>query len=227
MRRTVLNWSGGKDCALSLYRLQAGQEYEVAALLTTVAQAEERILTHGTRVELLHRQAKALDIPLHIVRVPKDAPQSQYQRLHDEALEDLKKRGIGSVAYGDIRLQDVRDYREKQLARIGMRGVFPLWLDDSHGSMRDLLDLGFKAQVVCVDTARLPESFLGREVDDGFLSDLPEGVDPAGEDGEYHTFVHDGPLLSRPIPSVRGPVFHYDRFAFLDMEVPADEAEAR
>jgi uncharacterized protein (TIGR00290 family) len=218
--RIVQAWSGGKDSCLTLYELQQGDEYEVVALLTTVTQGYDRISMHGVRRALLEEQSAALGLPLRIVSLPEKASNEQYEMLWRRELADLRRDGIGAVAFGDLFLEDVRRYREENLAKVGMRGVFPLWQRDTTALAREFVRAGFRAVTVCVDPAKLDPSFVGQHIDRDFLGRLPAHVDPCGENGEFHSFVFDGPLFARPVLFTVGKVVERDGFWFGEL-VPA------
>lgn len=199
MKKAVFCWSGGKDSALALYRVQQAGEYEVCALLTTLNGAHQRVSMHGIEEKLLDLQAEAIGLPLIKVMVI-EATNSAYESAMLKALSAYKERGIHYVVFGDIYLQDIRRYREQLLGHIGMEAVFPLWGMDTHRLLDAFIAEGFKTITCCVDEAVLDSSFAGKVIDATFAGLLPEGVDPCGENGEYHTFCYDGPIFSRPIP---------------------------
>ncbi len=217
--RTLLAWSGGKDCALALYELTRGGDAEIAALLTTVTEGYDRISMHGVRRTLLAAQAAALGYPLEEVPIPPQCSNEVYEQRMGQALEKYRRAGVLDAAFGDLFLADVRAYREERLGRIGMRPVFPLWGRDTGELTRQFIRLGFRAIVVCVDTQALDQAAAGREYDESFLDDLPPGVDPCGENGEFHTFVYDGPLFRNPIQVERGEnVLREQRFYYCDLQ---------
>jgi uncharacterized protein (TIGR00290 family) len=210
-------WSGGKDSALALHALAAQPELRVAGLLTTVTEEYDRISMHGVRRALLQRQAESLGLPLHAVLIPPHCVNATYEARMKDALEQHLARGIHRVAFGDIFLEDLRAYREHNLARIGMEGLFPIWKRDTRELALELMRLGFRAVAVCIDPRVLDSSFAGRELDKAFFSDLPPGVDPCGENGEFHTFVFDGPHFQRPVPFRIGERVLRDEFYFCDL----------
>jgi len=217
VEKVVLLWSGGKDSALALHALCGAGEYAVAALLTTVTEGYDRVSMHGVRRLLLERQAVAVGLPLTQVRIPKNCSNAEYAARMASACEEMKEIGLHTAASGDIFLEDVRRYREGQLAQAGMRGVFPLWGRDSAQLAQAFVAAGFAAVTVCVDARVLGEEWVGRVYDARFLADLPPGVDPCGENGEFHTFVYDGPLFREGIAWVRGDVvLRDDRFYYCD-----------
>ncbi|MFD2247224.1 diphthine--ammonia ligase [Pontibacter ruber] len=197
--KCIFNWSGGKDSALCLHHVLQEGKYEVEALLTTLSNTNRRVTMHGVRQELLQQQAQSIGLPLQQVLLPENAGIDAYNELMQVSLRPLWEQGIKQSIYGDINLEDLRKYREEQLAHVGMQAVFPLWGRPTHELVREFIHLGFKAVVVCVNARLLDASFTGRLLDEQFLKDLPAGVDPAGENGEYHTFVFDGPIFKEPV----------------------------
>src|SRR3989442_3955323 len=217
----LVAWSGGKDSALALRAILGDARYRVAALLTTVTGEYDRISMHGVRRTLLRRQAESLGLPLEEVVISPGASNDEYEANMGVALAALRTRiaGLDTVAFGDLFLADVRAYRERMLARMGMRGLFPLWLRDTRALAADFVRQGYKAVLACVDSRVLPGAFAGREFDVALLRDLPSGVDPCGENGEFHTFVYAGPILRAPVPHRRGAiVVREGRFVYCDLE---------
>lgn len=213
----AIGWSGGKDSALALNALLRDEQYRVAGLVTTVTRDFGRISMHGVRRELLHQQAAALQLPLTEVFIPRGASNSDYESAMAAALTELRDRGIGTVAFGDLFLADIRAYRERQVAGLGMECLFPVWGEDTAELAERFIADGFRATICCVDPARLPQTFCGRAFDQSLLDDLPEGVDPCGENGEFHTFVSDGPGWSRPVDVECGEVVSRDGFWYCDL----------
>ncbi|GAA3917452.1 diphthine--ammonia ligase [Hymenobacter algoricola] len=199
-----MNWSGGKDSALALYHVLHDARYEAVHLLTSVNAHYQRVSMHGVRVALLDAQAARIGLPLTKLELPEQPDMADYERLMLAALAPLRARGIQHAVFGDIFLADLRTYREQQLASMGMQAVFPLWQRGSAAILRQYLALGFRAVVVCVNEQYLDQSFCGRLLDEEFLRDLPPGVDPCGENGEYHSFVFDAPYFAAPIAYERG-----------------------
>jgi len=199
MMEVVVSWSGGKDSALALYHARRDPRYRVAQLLTSVNAHYGRVSMHGVRVALLEAQASRLGLPLTQLRLPEMPDMATYDAALLASLTALRAQGVGRAVYGDIFLADLRAYREAQLARAGLRGEFPLWQRASEDILREFWALGFRAIVVCVNDRYLDASFCGRLLDEAFVRDLPPGVDPCGENGEYHSFVFDGPDFSAPI----------------------------
>lgn len=223
--RIIVAWSGGKDAALALHELKKQAHCEIVSLLTTVTEGHDRISMHGVRRTLLSEQAKALGYPLEEIAIPKDCPNEIYERRMRQSLEKFQAQGVSAAAFGDLFLTDIRAYREERMGRIGMRCVFPLWEKPTIELARHCIGLGFRAMVVCVDTRALGREFAGREYDESFLKDLPAGVDPCGENGEFHTFVYDGPIFNRPVFVERGEtVLRDNRFCFCDLFAESTEA---
>jgi uncharacterized protein (TIGR00290 family) len=212
----ALAWSGGKDSSLALHALRAAGR-EPSALLTTVTEGVERISIHGVRRELLLAQAAAIGVPLVEVRIPLPCPNEVYEARMERALAAPPLDAVTEVAFGDLFLADVRAYREQRLEPSGRRAVFPLWGRDTAELARAFLDAGFQAIVATVDPRVLDRSFAGRPYDTAFLADLPAGVDPCGENGEFHTFVHAGPVFDVPLAVVTGERVERDGFAYSDI----------
>jgi len=210
-------WSGGKDSAMALHTLQQRSDVRIAALLTTVTETYDRISMHGVRRELLLQQAESIGLPLHEVRIPPQCVNPVYEARMEEALRLHYTQGVRSVAFGDIFLEDLRAYREKNLARIGMTALFPIWRRDTHQLIRQFHATGFRAVAACVDPKVLDPSFAGRELDQEFFRDLPPNVDPCGENGEFHTFVFDGPIFRNPIHVRAGEIVERDSFIYCDL----------
>jgi uncharacterized protein (TIGR00290 family) len=201
---TLMSWSGGKDSALALYHTLHDPRYQVAHLLTNVNAHYQRVSMHGVRVELLEAQAQLIGLPLTQLQLPEMPSMADYDAALLATLTGLQQQGVSHAVYGDIFLEDLRAYREQQLARVPLQGVFPLWRRGSTELLHKFWDLGFQAIVVCVNDRHLDASFCGRLLDRNFVRDLPPGVDPCGENGEYHSFVFDAPYFSHPIDVVRG-----------------------
>lgn len=210
-------WSGGKDSALALRTVLQDVFVQVVALLTTVTEGYDRISMHGVRRELLHRQAASLRLPLHEVFIPPQCVNSVYESRMEEALRHFLDQGVRRVAFGDIFLEDLRAYREKNLARLEMQALFPIWKRDTRELIREFHTLGFRAVAACIDPKVLNPSFAGRELDHSFFADLPPGVDPCGENGEFHSFVFDGPIFANPVEVRVGEVVERDGFVFRDL----------
>jgi uncharacterized protein (TIGR00290 family) len=217
-RPVILSWSGGKDSSLALQSLLADPAVRVEGLLTTITAGFDRISIHGVRRVLLEQQARALGLPLHVVRIEQHANNDSYARRMSERLTAFREAGINTVAFGDLHLGDVREYREGMMAQVGMNAFFPLWGRETQTLAREFIDGGFRAIATCVDTTQIDRGFAGRPFDHRFLDDLPDGADPCGENGEFHTFVADGPIFAEPVPVVTGErVLRDSRFQFCDL----------
>jgi uncharacterized protein (TIGR00290 family) len=213
----LMSWSGGKDSCIALYEVQRTQDYRVAALLTTLTRDYDRISMHGVRRGLLEKQATSLGLPLHQVFISKDATNEEYEMRMGEAFSVHREQGVVSVVFGDLFLEDIRAYREQFLARHRMRGLFPVWKRDTGIFIRQFLELGFRAVVTCVDSKVLDRSFAGRLIDESFLSSLPAQCDPCGENGEFHSFVFDGPIFTAPVKFSLGETVLRESFWFRDL----------
>jgi uncharacterized protein (TIGR00290 family) len=218
MKETVLvSWSGGKDSCLALYEILKMHRFEVAALLTTVTRDYDRISMHGVRQTLLEQQAERLGFPLHQVYITKGATNEEYESRMEEALVQYRERGVRSVVFGDLFLEDIKAYRDRFLSQLGMQGLYPVWKRDTTQFITEFIDLGFKARVACVNAERLDSSFAGRLIDNEFLSQLPPGVDPCGENGEFHTFVFGGPCFKEEIKLNTGETVLRDGHYYCDL----------
>jgi uncharacterized protein (TIGR00290 family) len=221
MEKVLVSWSGGKDSAIALHEIIISQEYAISALLTTLTEDYDRISIHGVRRVLLEQQAATLGFPLEKVFIPKDSSNEEYEARMGQVLARYKNSGITAVVFGDIFLDDLRKYREEKLAGLAMKGIFPIWKRDTHELAYSLIPLGFKAITTCVDTQVLGHQFVGRIIDKQFLDELPPGVDACGENGEYHSFVYDGPIFKEPVCCTVGKiVLRENRFCYCDL-IPA------
>ena len=217
LEEVLFCWSGGKDSAMALHALRVAGDCRVTGLLTTITEEYDRISMHGVRRALLERQAESLGLPLHAVLIPPQCVNATYEKRMKEALTPHFAAGVRRLAFGDIFLEDLRVYREKNLAQIGMQALFPIWKRDTRELVREFVRQGFRAITVCVDPRVLDASFAGRELDTTFFADLPPGVDPCGENGEFHTFVFDGPVFNTPIAFRAGEKVLRDGFCFCDL----------
>jgi uncharacterized protein (TIGR00290 family) len=216
-RKLLLSWSSGKDSAWALFCLQRRGEYEVAGLLTTLNAAFDRVAMHSTRRVLLEAQARAAGLPMYAVPLPWPCSNAHYEKAMSTACESALAGGIEAIAFGDLFLEDVRHYREERLRGTGLTPVFPVWAMETHRLAHEMVAGGLKARIVCVDPKKLPKEFAGREFDAAFLRDLPAGVDPCGENGEFHSFVYAGPMFREAIPVESGEVVERDGFVFADV----------
>lgn len=204
MKQSIFNWSGGKDSSLCLHHVLQNREYKVEKLITTLSGPTQRVSMHGVRQELLQQQAQSIGLPLQQIFLPENTSMSTYDEVMEISMREQQQQGITHAIFGDINLEDLRAYREKQLEKVNLRAVFPLWNRPTKELVQEFLQLGFKAVVVCVNERLLDASFAGRILDEAFLQDLPANVDPAGENGEFHTFVFDGPIFSKPVSYTLG-----------------------
>jgi len=217
MKRILLSWSSGKDSAWSLFVLRRSVEYEVVGLLTTFNEVADRVAMHAVRRELVERQAEATGLPLWAVPLPWPCSNEQYESLMAQACAKAVAEGIEGVAFGDLFLEDVRAYREKQMKDTGLEPVFPVWGLPTRALAQEMIASGTRAKLTCVDTGKLNRSFAGREFDEELLSDLPDEVDPCGERGEFHSFVYAGPMLDTILPISVGGTVVRDQFVFTDL----------
>jgi uncharacterized protein (TIGR00290 family) len=215
--RALLSWSGGKDSTLALQRALATGAWQVDGLLTTVTDEYDRISMHGVRRALLETQAAALGLPLRIVRIPPECPNDRYEEAMRAALAEYAAEGGEAVLFGDLFLEDVRAYRVRLLDGLPLRAEFPIWGEPTGPLARRFMDEGFRAVLVCVDPRQVDAALAGRDYDDRLLAELPPAADPCGENGEFHTFVHDGPIFHAPVPVARGEVVERGGFVFADL----------
>ena len=206
--KVVMNWSSGKDAALAFAILLTQKEYEVTHLLTTLSAEYERVFMHGIKEQLLDMQAERMKLPLLKVKLPASPDDSIYKAAMLQTMSGLKDQGISISAYGDIFLEDLKSYREQQLAQAGMTALFPLWKQDTRRLVADVEQAGIEAIIVCVNEKCLGKEFLGKQINTELLNSLPSNVDPCGENGEFHTFVYNAPFFSSPIPIATGEVVH-------------------
>ncbi|HVU14358.1 MAG TPA: diphthine--ammonia ligase [Phototrophicaceae bacterium] len=212
----IVSWSGGKDSLMALWKLSP--EYQVAALLTNVSAEQNRVSIHGVRRYLIEAQAAALGLPIQFVELPPKPSNAEYEALVTAAIRPFQDEGIHEIVYGDLFLQDIRQYRDAYLQRIGMSGLYPVWGLDTRALIHEFIDAGFKAIITCVDTTQLDGAFAGRVIDNALIAQLPASVDPCGENGEFHTFVYDGPLFRQPVAFERGDQWTQDeRFRSIDL----------
>ncbi|TWT55295.1 ATP-binding region [Thalassoglobus neptunius] len=216
-RPCILSWSGGKDCALALDALQQRSDYEVVSLLTTFTRDVDRVSMHGVQRELIQEQARKLRLPLDEVWIDPQCDNARYEAAMQTALSQWREKDVSVVAFGDLFLQEVRDYRDRLVEQAGMSAIYPVWKRDTTELAHEFVERGFRAVTCCVDTKRLPEEFCGRQFDISFLNDLPDSIDPCGENGEFHTLLVDAPQMDASLPIEFGKL-HYDRqFVFREI----------
>lgn len=216
-RRVLLSWSSGKDSAWTLQVLREAPDVEIVGLLTTVNTTHERVAMHSTRRAILEAQAQAAGLPLHVIPLPWPCCNEVYEHTMRAAIESALKSGVTHVAFGDLFLEDIRAYRSKQLEGSGLEPLFPIWHEPTEPLARRMIDAGIEAFLTCVDPKKLSRSFAGRKFDHEFLNDLPDGVDPCGENGEFHTCVLAGPMFREPVRAAVGEVVDRDGFCFADL----------
>lgn len=208
--KAIMNWSGGKDSTLALYKILMDKNYQVETLFTTISHQLRRITMHGVREALLDAQAAALELPLRKLELPASNTMDLYNELMAKHMQEFKKQGITHSIFGDIHLEDLKKYRKEQLQQVGLNAVFPIWKQPVQDVVREFIDLGFKAVVVCASARYMDERFVGRTIDDAFIKDLPKEVDVCGENGEFHSFVYDGPIFKQPVAFELGEVIYKD-----------------
>lgn len=216
-RKTLVAWSSGKDSAWALHTLQQDPGYDPVGLFCVVNEVSGRVAMHAVRAELLQRQAGAVGLPLDILTIPDPCSNEAYEAVMADFLATARDRGIECIAFGDLYLEDVRQYREEKLSGTGIEPVFPVWGVPTARLSRDIIDAGIRALITCVDPAQLPSGFVGELYGEAFLRNIPETVDPCGERGEFHSFVFDGPMFSEPVAVVPGAVVHRDGFVYMDL----------
>ena len=226
-QRAIMNWSGGKDSALALYHALQSKQYTILSLLTSVNEQYGRVSMHGVRTELLAAQAARLSLPVQMLRLPGDVSMEIYNAHMREMLSQFQTQGVTHSIFGDIFLEDLRQYREEQLQQAGLKAIFPLWQRNTVELIHEFVDLGFRAVLVCVNDKYLDAGFLGRELNLDLLKDFPKTVDPCGENGEYHSFVYDGPIFSSPIPILKGEIVRRMYSSSGETDCHDDNAEAR
>lgn len=218
-KKILISWSSGKDSAWALHVLRQSGEYEVVGLLTTMNAAFNRVAMHGTRRELVEAQAEAAGLPLRLVPLPWPCSNEQYEAAMREACRRAVADGVEAIAFGDLFLEDVRRYREEKLAGTGLTPVFPLWGLPTHALVAEMIAAGMRARIVCVDPAKLPREFAGRDLNEAVLASMPAEVDPCAERGEFHTVAYAGPMFRSAIPVESGEIVERDGFVFADVKV--------
>jgi uncharacterized protein (TIGR00290 family) len=219
VKKTLVSWSSGKDSAWLVHVLRSMPDIDVAGLLTTINQEARRVAMHAVRVDLLEAQADALGLPLWQVGIPSPCPNDVYERAMAAAVARAVAEGFTHVAFGDLFLEDVRQYRESRLAGSGLAPLFPLFGADTSALAGEMIAAGLRARLTCVDPAQLDRSFAGRDFDARFIAELPRGVDPCGERGEFHSFSYAGPMFARPIAIESGEIVERDGFVFADVRL--------
>lgn len=214
-----VSWSSGKDSAYALHKLRQMNEYQVVGLLTTITEEYDRVSMHGVRCKLLEEQAKRVGLPLHIVAIPADCTYEIYESQMENLLQEAINQDVKHIAFGDLFLEDIRTYRETKMAAMNITPIFPLWGYSTKWLAQDMIKAGMKAILSCIDSRKLDSSFAGRQFNEALLFDLPMNVDHCAENGEFHTFVYDGPMFSSPIPISLGEKVQRDEFIFCDISL--------
>lgn len=218
MKKTLLSWSSGKDSAWTLYTLQQRSDVELLGLVTTVNQTHQRVAMHAVRLVLLEQQAAAANLPLHIINIPHPCSNEHYNQAMDGFFDSIQQIGATHMAFGDLFLEDIRQYREENLKGTGLTPMFPLWLETTEKLAQKMIDAGLKTRITCIDPNKLSANFAGREFNQQFLDDLPDGIDPCGENGEFHSFTYAGPMFKKPINISTGDVVEREGFIFADLQ---------
>lgn len=199
MKKTYFNWSTGKDSALALHKLMQNNDYSVDHLLTSVNTHHDRVTMHGLRRSLMEKQLESIGLPNSTLELPENPSMEEYDEIMNTKIQFFKENGFSHAAFGDIFLEDLKSYRDEKLASAGLKGLYPLWKQDTKDLIEEFIELGFKTIIVSINLEKLPQEFCGRIIDKGFLEDLPKSVDPCGENGEFHTFCFDGPIFNNPV----------------------------
>jgi uncharacterized protein (TIGR00290 family) len=216
-RHVLLSWSSGKDSAWALHVLRGDPSVQVVGLLTTINEKANRVAMHAVRESLLDQQARALGLPTTKIYLPEPCSNADYERAMIEAMDDARRHGVDAIAFGDLFLEDIRRYREEKLAPTGIEPIFPLWGAPTADLAREMVTAGLRAIVTSVDPAQLDPKFVDRVFDQAFLEDLPAGVDPCGENGEFHTFAYAGPMFEQPLDVTPGQAAERDGFVYFDV----------
>jgi uncharacterized protein (TIGR00290 family) len=217
IKRALLSWSSGKDSAWALHMLRQQSGIRVVGLVTTLNETRGRVAMHAVRLELLQRQAEAVGLPLRIINIPDPCSNTEYERAMQDELEEARQQGVDCMAFGDLFLQDIRDYRETKLSGTGVTPLFPLWGQSTDELARRMISNGLRAVLTCVDSRQLSSDFAGRQFDGQLLKELPAHVDPCGERGEFHTFAYAGPMFSQPVEVEVGEIVERDGFVYADL----------
>jgi len=213
----MMSWSSGKDSAWALYQLQNNPEIDLVGLFCTINKEFNRVTMHGVRVELLQKQADNIGLPLEIIEIPYPCSNIEYEQIMGEFVEKAKKMHIENFAFGDLFLEEVRNYREEKLKNSGIKAIFPIWGIPTDELSRKMITNGLRTIITCINPKQTPDKFIGKEFDDNFLASLPETIDPCGENGEFHSFVFDGPMFKEKINIVLGDIVQRDDFVFADI----------
>ncbi len=216
-KRTLLSWSSGKDAAWSLHKLQQDPEIDLIGIFCAVNKEANRAAMHAVRVELLQKQAKNISLPLEIIELPFPCSNAEYEKIMSSFVKKAKNDNIECFAFGDLFLEDIRSYREEKLKDSGIKPIFPLWGIPTDKLSREMISGGLRTIITCIDPKQIPNKFIGKEIDESFLNSLPKTVDPCGENGEFHSFVFDGPMFKEQIEITVGNIVNRDGFVFVDI----------
>ena len=217
MKKILVSWSSGKDSAWMLHQLLADERYKVSGLFTTINESANRIAMHAVRVDLLKQQVEAIGLDLKLIPLPYPCSNDDYENIMTGFITHCSDNEIDCIAFGDLFLADIRSYREKQMHNTGIEPIFPIWLQDTSLLAQKVIDHGYKAVITSIDLRKLDRRFVGRNYDKHFIADLPAGIDPCGENGEFHSFVYDGPIFQHPIPIDKGTLVEKDDFLYQDL----------
>lgn len=216
-RKTLMSWSSGKDSAWALHQLQQNPEIDLVGLFCTVNKKFDRVAMHGVRVELLQKQARCIGLPLEIIDIPYPCSNAEYEKIMGQYVIRAKNNNIEYFAFGDLFLEDVRNYREEKLKGSGIKPIFPIWGIPTNKLSKKMISSGLRTIITCINPKQIPKEFVGREFDESFLDALPDTIDPCGEYGEFHSFVFDGPMFKEKIEILVGEIVHRDDFIFADV----------
>ncbi|RRS30071.1 MAG: ATP-binding domain-containing protein [Epsilonproteobacteria bacterium (ex Lamellibrachia satsuma)] len=216
-RKTLMSWSSGKDSAWALHKLQQNPEIDLVGLFCTVNEEFCRVTMHGVRVELIKKQALSIGLPLEIIEIPHPCSNAEYEKIMGQFVERAKSNNIEYFAFGDLFLEDVRNYREEKLKGSGIKPIFPVWGIPTDKLLRQMISSGLRTVITCINPKQISKEFVGKELDENFLCSLPKNVDPCGENGEFHSFVFDGPMFKEKIEISVGDIVHRDNFVFADV----------
>ncbi|MBT6922675.1 MAG: adenine nucleotide alpha hydrolase [Candidatus Ruthia sp.] len=217
-KRTLLSWSSGKDSAYALHLLLKDPSVNLLGLFTTVNKEFERVAMHAVRLRLLKEQAKRIGLPIHIIEIPFPCSNADYEKIMSEFITKIQANNIEAVAFGDLYLEDIRDYRVAQMQGTGIDPIFPCWGIDTKELSQEIISIGIKANITCIDPKQISPDFAGHAFDQALLNELPSSVDSCGENGEFHTFVYDSPDFSNPIDIAQGETIERDGFVFTDWQ---------
>ena len=215
--KTLMAWSSGKDSAWALHKLQQNLEIDLVGLFCTINKESDRVVMHDVRVELLQKQAKSIGLPLEIIEIPYPCSNTEYDKIMEIFAEKAKNDNVEYFAFGDLFLKGVRNYREEKLKGTGIKPIFPIWGIPTDVLSREMIRSGLRTVITCINPKQTPSEFIGKEFDDDFLDSLPNNIDPCGENGEFHSFVFDGPMFKNKIEILIGDIVHRDDFLFVDI----------